>query len=82
MLFYCGQIKDSSARDVWVKERHQSINKVREAEKNADNVSRSVAQEKMQWVRENTEINSFIMFIYKLKHNKYTFLIAGKTVAG
>lgn len=48
----------------------------------ADNVSRSIAQEKMQWVKENTENNSFIMFIYKLKHNKFVFLIAGKTVAG
>lgn len=44
------QIRDSTARDEWVKERSKSINQVREAERNADNTARNVAQEKLQWV--------------------------------
>lgn len=44
------QIKDNTAREQWVKERSQSINQVREAERNADNVARNIAKEKVQWV--------------------------------
>ncbi|GIY65902.1 drebrin-like protein, partial [Caerostris extrusa] len=49
------EIKDSVARDEWVKERSQSINKMREAEKNADNVARSIAEEKNKWEKQLQE---------------------------
>lgn len=46
------EIRDSTARDQWVKERSQSINQMREAERNADNAARNIAQEKLQWEKQ------------------------------
>lgn len=64
LSFFLFQIKDSVARDEWVKERSQSINKVREAERNADNVARSIANEKKLWV--NYILNYFLFSVCDL----------------